>query len=295
MTYRYFLFALLAVLFLSESTFAQLASQPTVQASDVRVLSATSNSVALRWTNGNGNQRVVVARLNSSPIAPINNFDGQTLNPSTAFGNGTNLGNDNFVVFRGTGSSVLVTGLNPSTTYTFSVYELNVGSSGSENYLGTLSTQNNINAPTLAQAPTTQASAVTVHNPSTNAITIRWQNGNGTRRLVVASQQFFTSAPINGIASPTANPIFGQGDTMRAGIFTVANTATIDSVRVTGLQPNTVYYFRVYEYNGSNAPTSYNTIITTNGTSRTTLTSEPTVQLTTLSALNRTDTSITLR
>ncbi len=272
-----------------------LATEPTTQASNLTVTSRGSSTIGLSWTNGNGNQRVVVARLNSSPAASINSFDGQTLTPSTAFGNGTNLGNNNFIVFRGTGSSVFVTGLNPSTTYNFSVYELNVGNSGSENYLGTLSTQNNITAPTLAPAPTTQASSVTVHNPSTNALTIRWQNGNGARRLVVASQQFFTSAPINGIASPIANPIFGQGDTMRAGIFAVANTLTADSVRVTGLQPNTVYYFRVYEYNGTNTTTSYNTIITTNGRSRTTLTSEPTVQLTTLSALNRTDTSITLR
>jgi hypothetical protein len=272
-----------------------LATEPTVQASNLTVTSRGSSTVNLSWTNGNGNQRIVVARLSSSPAATINNFDGQTLTPSTSFGNGTDLGDSNFVVYRGTGSSTFVLGLSSSTTYTFRVYELNVGGSGSENYLGTVSTPNSINATTLAAAPTTQASSVTVSNPSTNALTIRWQNGNGARRLVVASQQFFTGAPTNGIAAPVANPVFGQGDTMRAGIFAVASTATVDSVRVTGLQPNTVYYFRVYEYNSSSATTSYNTSTTANGTSRTTLTSEPTVQLTNLSTLNRTDTSITLR
>ena len=272
-----------------------LAAEPTTQTSNLAVTSRGSTLVGLSWTNGNGNQRIVVARLSTSPSATMNNFDGQTLTPSTSFGNGTDLGNGNFVVYRGSGSSTFVLGLSNATTYNFRVYELNVGGSGSENYLGTVSLQNSIDQATLAAAPTTQASSVTVSNPSNNALTIRWQNGNGARRLVVASQQFFTGAPTNGVAPLTSNPVFGQGDTMRAGIFAVANTATVDSVRVTGLQPNTVYYFRVYEFNGSSGTTSYNTSTTANGTSRTTLTSEPTVQLTNLSPLNRTDTSITLR
>lgn len=257
--------------------FYTMTTAPTISPSNLTISSPTPTSVSLNFTAGNGNQRIVLARLYSSPSATIDNFDGQTLTPSTSFGNGTDLGNGNFVVYRGSGSSTFVLGLSNATTYNFRVYELNVGGSGSENYLGTVSSQNNIDQATLAAAPTTQASSVTVSNPSTNALTIRWQNGNGARRLVVASQQFFTDAPTNGVAPLTSNPVFGQGDTMRAGIFAVANTATVDSVRVTGLQPNTVYYFRVYEYNGSSATTSYNTSTTANGTSRTTLTSEPTV------------------
>ncbi|MFQ3597369.1 MAG: T9SS type A sorting domain-containing protein [Chloroherpetonaceae bacterium] len=275
---------------------SSLATEPTVQASGITNTFRSSTSISVSWTNGNGNQRIVVACPSTSPAANIDNFDGQTLNASLIFGNGSDLGNNNFVVFKGTGTSVLVSGLSSSTTYNFRVYEFNVAANGTENYLGSIGVGNNITVSTLAPVPTTQASGVSVQNPATNALTIRWQNGNGARRLVVASQSSIISAPQNG-RGYVSNSAFGQGDTVTAGVFVVANT-TNDSVRVTGLSPNTLYYFRVFEFNGAATTpptTAYNTSTISNGSSRTTLSNQPTVNVTNLSALNRTDTSVTLR
>ncbi len=273
-----------------------LASQPTMQASGIARTFRSSASVAISWSNGNGGQRIVVARPNSSPDINIDNFDGQTLTASLSFGNGSDLGNNNFVVYKGTGSSATITGLNSNATYRFTVYEFNVSANGSENYLSALSPANSIFISTLAPTPTMQASSVSVQSPATNALTVRWQNGNGARRVVFASQSSFITNPANGKLY-VANTTFGQGDTLAAGIFAVANT-TLDSVRVLGLSSNTVYYFRVFEYNGVatviDTTISYNASLSS-GANRTTLINEPTVQLTGLSALTRTDTSVTLR
>ncbi|MBL6446234.1 hypothetical protein JMN32_07940 [Fulvivirga sp. 29W222] len=109
---------------LSGATDISLAScsDPTVQAS-APVVSTSSSSIDLSWTNGNGNQVIVVARqgsaVNSNPV------DGILHAANSAFGSGDLLGTDNYVVYRGTGSSVTINNMAPSTTYHFAVYSLN--------------------------------------------------------------------------------------------------------------------------------------------------------------------------
>ncbi|MTI29043.1 gliding motility-associated C-terminal domain-containing protein [Fulvivirga kasyanovii] len=98
-------------------------SDPTIQASSPVAVSNSSTSIDLSWTNGNGNEVLVVAKqgsaVNSGPKDGI-------LHPASAtFGSGDPLGLGNFVVYRGTGNSVTVTNLAPSTTYHFAIYSLN--------------------------------------------------------------------------------------------------------------------------------------------------------------------------
>lgn len=100
-----------------------LNAAPITAATNV-VLSALSNTTAtVSWTNGDGQRRIVVARLSStSPVPPADNV---LYNASPAFGLGITTGAGNFVVFNGTGSSVAVTNLTLSTNYAFDVYEYN--------------------------------------------------------------------------------------------------------------------------------------------------------------------------
>jgi hypothetical protein len=95
---------------------------PTTAASNVSVTpSATSANVTC--TAGNGQGRMIVARLSSAlAVAPTNN----TLYAASAvFGSTNTTGTGNFIVYMGSGTSVNVTGLTALTGYTFDVYEYN--------------------------------------------------------------------------------------------------------------------------------------------------------------------------
>jgi len=101
------------------------ANQPTAP---TYTNNTTGTSVTVNWTGTAGYNYLVVARLTSTTdVAPIN---GAVYTANTAFGAGTGTattGTGNFVVYKGTLNSVAVTGLNGSTSYTFTVYAFGVG------------------------------------------------------------------------------------------------------------------------------------------------------------------------
>ncbi|MDX2129237.1 MAG: T9SS type A sorting domain-containing protein [Chloroherpetonaceae bacterium] len=124
----------------------ELVAEPTT-ATAIATGSISSNSIQVNWTNGNGANRIVVARQGGDPVAPT---DGTTYTANAAFGSGTDIGSSSFVVFNGSGSTVTVTGLAASTSYTFDVYEYN-GTGANINYnLVATSTVNRITASTTA-------------------------------------------------------------------------------------------------------------------------------------------------
>ncbi|HZV68439.1 MAG TPA: LamG-like jellyroll fold domain-containing protein, partial [Saprospiraceae bacterium] len=84
-------------------------------------LQATSANVA--WTAGSGNKRLVVVKQGS----PVDAFplDGLNYTANAAYSSGTNLGNNNFVLYDGSGTNFTVTNLTPGTRYYFRVFEYN--------------------------------------------------------------------------------------------------------------------------------------------------------------------------
>lgn len=117
-----------------------LSPEPTVQAANLQISTVTSTSMSLSWTNGNGANRIVVARAGSAvSFVPT---DGQSYSANSDFTLAPDLGSGNKAVYSGSGNSVTVAGLAANTTYHFAVYEFN-GSSGTENYFTTLPPTNN--------------------------------------------------------------------------------------------------------------------------------------------------------
>ena len=85
--------------------------------------SITSNSMDISWTNGNGDNTLVVARAVSAVNAdPVN---GTAYTANAMFGSGSQIGTGNYVVYNGTGSSVSVTGLQSNTAYHYAIYTYN--------------------------------------------------------------------------------------------------------------------------------------------------------------------------
>jgi hypothetical protein len=96
----------------------------------------------------------------------------------------------------------------------------------------------------------TDANGIAVENLTPNGVFLSWNNGNGSRRLVVMK----TNAPFDATVpsdnfSYTANNTFGSGGALGGGY--VVYNGTGNTMQVWGLNPGTRYYIAIFEYNSS--------------------------------------------
>ncbi len=111
-----------------------LATKPTTSPSNVTFPVVNTTSMTVNWDNGNGASNLVVMKDGGAPTSvPV---EGMTYTANAAYGTGGTALGDGYVVYKGGGTSVAVTGLTVGHTYSVAVYALN-GSAGTENYLTT--------------------------------------------------------------------------------------------------------------------------------------------------------------
>lgn len=96
---------------------------PTIASSVLFLTDTNCIDLSLNFTAGNGSGRIIIAH----EWSPVNEVpqNGITYTGNSVYGIGTDLGNGNFVVYRGTDISVNVTGLSSGVEYYFSVFEYN--------------------------------------------------------------------------------------------------------------------------------------------------------------------------
>jgi hypothetical protein len=227
------------------------ATTPTVAASLPEISDVDGNKFTFKWKSGDGTGgRIVVMRaanaVNFIPASATN------YTPNAEFGKGINLGDDQFVVYNGTGNTVTVTNLLPATTYYLTVFEYN-GSGTLQRYL-----TSSVLAGTGASASVpTLAARDAVASSTTNSMTLTWTSGNGEKRMVVVKKSSnVLGAPVDLSLYPP-DPKFTNGSQIALGEFVVYSDKG-NSVTVTGLTPGDIYYYKIFEYNGSAAPV-YNT------------------------------------
>jgi Secretion system C-terminal sorting domain len=222
---------------------------PTNNSTNLNFTTITGNSLKLNWTNGNGAARLVIAKKGAPVDASPVNFTGYSSN--SVFGSGTELGTDNFVVFNGNGNNVTMTGLEPSTTYHFMLIEYNGAT-----FPVYLNTSNPVISQQTAARPSVSATAMNYMDIEGNKIRVRWTNGNGARRILIGKQGSpVTAVPSDG-SSYSSNNAFGSGQEIAPGEFVLSDN-TFAEVNVSGLQPNSVYHFAVFEYDGTAPNTRY--------------------------------------
>lgn len=266
-TTEYFLTALTGNAFTS--------SVPTVQVSNVTFSSITTSSVTINWTKGNGQRRLIVAREASAVNSnPVNNT---AYNANAAFGSGVQIGTGNYVVYTSTGTSVVITNLKGGTTYHFALYEFN-GSSQPQYKTPALTT-----SITTRSVPTIASSNVVITKADGKELSLSWTNGNGQRRIIIAKQgSNVTAVPANNTVY-AANNNFGSGFQIAAGEYVVSDD-NFNAATIKGLNPATVYYFKIFEYDGGAGTASYltNSYGAVNGSTAAT----PTIQGSAISSSN---------
>lgn len=222
-------------------------SRPPTTAARLPSISALANrALSLNWVNGSGEMRIVVAKAGGPVDATPTDLTDYSANAS--FGSGAEIGSGNFVVYKGTGSSVSLTNLLPATTYQFAVFEAN-GSLAPVFQNTTLTPPLTTTATTL-ERPTKAASALVFSNQGATGFTLSWTRGNGGKCLVVMREGTgLTARPLDGQVYP-ANAAFGTGtdiSTDGSRQYAVYNGSG-NTVDITGLQPGSTYYVAVYEF-----------------------------------------------
>lgn len=222
-----------------DSAMGSTKSAPAIQASSVAVSGITPESGNVSWTNGDGERRIIIARKDGPVSAAPKDT---TYYNSNYFGNGSNLGDGNYVVFKNTGSNFSMQQLQGGTTYHLAVFEFN-GNSGPVILRPGATTQFTTLGP-----PQDNAVPGTTTNITNNSFHIHFTAGSGQKRIVVMRE----ASPAN--TSPVdnkkyiQNSFFGAGEELGTGNF-VLYDGEDDNIVVTGLKPGTEYYFSIFEYN----------------------------------------------
>jgi len=114
------------------STAATACTDPTLQASNITFSAVDTNKMTVSWLNGSGEYRMLVGHAsNAVDSMPV---DQTAYTASAVFGSGTQIGTANYVIYSGTGATVVVSNLLPGVTYHFRVFEFN-GSGNAANYI----------------------------------------------------------------------------------------------------------------------------------------------------------------
>lgn len=130
-----------------------IANEPEQHAYDLSLVQHSTpaqHRITASWTPGSGTNRLVVA--GETPISAWPH-DGTSYVADTTFGQGSEIGPGQFVLYTGSGNSFIMDGATNRHTYYFTVFEFN-GSAGDENYLIAGGTSNSGSLTIVNHAPT---------------------------------------------------------------------------------------------------------------------------------------------
>lgn len=241
-----------------------VAAQPSTQASNISFPDHTPTSLTVSWTNGNGAERLVIAREGSA--VSVNPAGGTTYTGNANFLLAADLGAGNKVVYRGTANSVAVTNLTPGTEYFFRVYELN-GTAELTSYQTNTASGNPNSRIQLQAEPSAHPATFTATSVSNTQVSLSFSpasavtNGFG---YIILRRQDGSNPSVTGItdSAAPASLSFPTGTTLITNITSSSQTTHTDG----GLTTGTQYSYLIVPYNGNSTGT-YN--YKTDGTLRT--------------------------
>ncbi|MFK7925189.1 MAG: serine hydrolase [Bacteroidia bacterium] len=103
-----------------------LLASPLQNGKDIVFNGQGNTDLTVSWTNGDGTARLLIAKEG----AAVDRFplDGTIYLPNSIWAQGDDLGDANYVVYNGDGNSVSLSGLDPSKTYHFRLFDYNQNS-----------------------------------------------------------------------------------------------------------------------------------------------------------------------
>lgn len=215
-------------------------TEPTVQATGVQFTNVAATSATVSWTNGNGSNRLVLAKAGSPVDAAPS--DGTFYPPNTAFASGAQIGSGNYAVYSSGGNSVTITGLSASTTYYFAVFEYNGTASTSDYLTANPATGNVTTAVAYTLTGNVQNSSgaglsgvtLTLTGGATTATTTTDASGNYTFNGLTAGGSYTVTPAINAFSFTPASQSFSNLSSNQVINFTAHSKIVISEFRWSG-------------------------------------------------------------
>ncbi|MDH5379561.1 MAG: gliding motility-associated C-terminal domain-containing protein [Cyclobacteriaceae bacterium] len=175
----------------------------------------TNTSGKVSWVNGNGQGRiVVVSEASAVSNVPVN---GINYTANSIFGTGQELiaGSGEFVVYKGSFTSVNISGLSPGTNYFVAVYEYNGTCFSANSLVGNFLT----NGCSIPPDVTAQPSSETICDGGTTAITLTSTTPNVVFNWTASGVG--VSGQANGSGSTIAQTLSLSGNTQQQVTYTI--------------------------------------------------------------------------
>ncbi|NMH26855.1 serine hydrolase [Flavobacterium silvaticum] len=195
-----------------------LFESPLLPAQNLNAGNIGGTSMGISWTNGNGTDRVVVMKPipnNTAPLFESYPIDGTDYNNIPNFAAADALPDGSRIVYKGTGTTVDVSGLIPNQMYAIRVYELTKNEANGNHALyllgeppqlvvttTTLSASENLVA-SISVYPNPASSEIRLLNPNGLALTdasLSDANGRVVKKLSLSNQLEY-KIPVNQLPS----------------------------------------------------------------------------------------------
>lgn len=221
-------------------------SDPVEQAIDIVVSNPSTTGFTVSWTPAvTAFGTMVVVRQTANPlVAPVS---GTSYTANAAFGSGSNLGSNNFVVYKGTGSSVNITGLTASFPYVITIYSYN----SPDCYSST--PPESLTRYTLFAEPGSQATGATSCGASTlTSVVINFPT---VTSLSITNCSGYLIIMRDGAAPSPASiedgVFYNAGEVVGNATVVGYVNASTDTRTVTGLNSGSTYYFMLIPFGGN--------------------------------------------
>jgi len=221
---------------------------PSVQATNLLVDSIYETTANIRFSAGDGMQRLVIMKA-GNPVDQLPN-DNMLYTDGLAFGAGQDLGSGNFALYSGTDSSLTVTDLSPNTEYFVRVFEFNTDSTTTDYLVGT-ATGNPTSFITTAAEPLEAANSLDFSLLTETSLGVSFQppaNHPPEGYLVLRR---INNAP----TPPSDRTTYAVGSTF--GGQRVVHMGSATTFNDLGLNPEQLYHYDVYAYNGQGNAINY--------------------------------------
>lgn len=223
---------------LTASGTASSCTAPTTQATAYNTTSIGTTSATLNWTDGNGDEVLVMVKAGSA--VDTDPTDGTAYTGNTVFTSGDQIGTGNYVVQSGSAtSSVSITGLSAATTYHVAVYEYNT--------LDTCYELTELTGNFTTGCSTPSDVAAFTATAGNTEVDLSWTNGACYDEILVVAKatSAVTITPTGDGTAYTANAAFGSGTDLGTSEYAVYKGSGT-SVTVTGLTNGTTYHFEAF-------------------------------------------------
>ncbi len=266
----------------SELDVFTLATEPSSNVTNLMASSIGSTSFNLSWTKTGANDNVIIL-ANTSDLQNSLVDDGTNYAFNTSYSSATALQAGPKVVYSGSATSTVITGLNPNTQYYFSAF----GYAGGLRTMGTFTqaTNNytsNVNAAVLNSSAQNHIFINTVANPVAAATNVRFRNnvnamnertptdvtvvwndnsGGTAKYLVVANTSNSFTLPVNSTTYSAAGSTTNYSTAANLGVAKIVyNGSSNTMVKITNL-PSSIngqpVFVQVFAYAGNPGSENY--------------------------------------